>query len=109
MNRTDAKALLPIITAFANGKKIQFKANGSGVWEDSENPAFLYGAASYRIKPEIKQVKAWLIISRSTGRALRDPGECSTFYSKENAEYRRSRTTCPDEWVVVELSGNYER
>lgn len=109
MTPSQAKELLPIIEAFANGKKIQYRRHAGSEWADMDAPAFNKKPEDYRIKPEIKQVKAWLIISRSTGRALRDPGECSTFYSKENAEYRRGRTTCPDEWVVVEMSGNYER
>ena len=49
MTREEAKELLPIIQAFAEGKTIQLFTNG--IWEDAKNPSF--GELSrYRIKPE---------------------------------------------------------
>lgn len=51
MTREQAKELLPIIQAFAEGKTIQLFTNG--IWEDAENPSF--GELSrYRIKSEPK-------------------------------------------------------
>lgn len=51
MTREEAKELLPIIQAFAEGKTIQVWANDT--WQDEESP--LFGALSqFRIKPEIK-------------------------------------------------------
>ena len=51
MTREEAKELLPIIQAFAEGKTIQLFTNG--IWEDAKNPSF--GELSrYRIKPEPK-------------------------------------------------------
>ena len=51
MTREEAKELLPIIQAFAEGKTIQLFTNG--IWEGAKNPTFESGAM-YRIKPEPK-------------------------------------------------------
>ena len=54
MNRQQAKELLPIIQAFAEGKTIQSKyINGSNTWWDDNNLSFGDGV-EYRIKPEPK-------------------------------------------------------
>ena len=52
MTREEAKELLPVIQAFAEGKIIQYR-NAGGEWKDSEEPSF-YGHVEYRIKPEPK-------------------------------------------------------
>ena len=63
MTREEAKEMLPIIKAFAEGKTIQLFTNG--IWEDAKNPTFESGAM-YRIKPELKyrpfksQEECWL-------------------------------------------------
>ena len=54
MNRQQAKDLLPIIQAFAEGKTIQSRfINGSNTWWDDNNLSFGDGV-EYRIKPEPK-------------------------------------------------------
>lgn len=57
MNREQAKELLPIIQAFADGKTIQVKAS-DGLWygREGENCEFNFNAdpQMYRIKPEPK-------------------------------------------------------
>ena len=54
MNREEAKKILPILTAFVEGKNIQVFTN-TGIWMDS-NDISLYNLGSwpegYRIKPE---------------------------------------------------------
>ena len=50
MNRSEAKELLPIIQAFAEGKGVETKT-GSG-WISIENMSFAGNPDSYRIKPE---------------------------------------------------------
>lgn len=52
MNRNQAKDLLPIIQAFAEGKCVETKT-GSG-WISIENMSFAGKPDSYRIKPEPK-------------------------------------------------------
>ena len=52
MKRTNAKELLPIIKAFADGEQIQFF--NDGVWVDSEHPNFNAEPYLYRIKSEPK-------------------------------------------------------
>ena len=49
MTREEAKEMLPIIKAFAEGKTIQLFTNG--IWEGAENPSF-EELSRYRIKPE---------------------------------------------------------
>lgn len=54
MNRKQAKELLPVIQAFAEGKAIQSKyINGSNTWWDDNNLTFGDGV-EYRIKLEPK-------------------------------------------------------
>ena len=52
MNRNQAKELLPIIQAFAEGKEIQ-QTDGYD-WYDLDDPDFMANGSSYRIKPESK-------------------------------------------------------
>ena len=55
MTREQAKELLPIIQAYAEGKTIQYKVNEvKGGWQDMYNPSFNYLPSEYRIKPEPK-------------------------------------------------------
>lgn len=52
MERKNTKELLPIITAFADGKEIQFFHRGA--WNDVPYPKFDEEPYLYRIKPEPK-------------------------------------------------------
>lgn len=52
MNKEEAKKLLPIIQAFAEGKTIQVFNLYKERWEDINNPS--WDADRYRIKPEPK-------------------------------------------------------
>lgn len=51
MDREKAKALLPIIQAFAEGKAIEGRAS-DGSWFEASNPSFDNAPDRYRIKPE---------------------------------------------------------
>lgn len=53
MNRQEAKELLPVIQAFAEGKTVQFK-NSFEDWIDCDNIMFNRPPKDYRIKPEPK-------------------------------------------------------
>lgn len=56
MTREEAKELLPIIQAFAEGKTIQYR-NAECEWEDmpiGANLSFADAPSEYRIKPEPK-------------------------------------------------------
>ncbi len=53
MNREQAKEMLPIIKAFAEGKTVQFK-NSFEDWIDCDNIMFNWPPKDYRIKPEPK-------------------------------------------------------
>ena len=54
MDRNQAKALLPIIQAFAEGKAIESRCikGDKSLWYDDEDPSF-DNDLEYRIKPEI--------------------------------------------------------
>ena len=52
MTREEARDLLPIITAYADGKPLQYFSK-NGIWEDCNDPGF-YERVKYRIKPETK-------------------------------------------------------
>ena len=51
MTKEQMKRLLPIITAFTEGKKIEWK-NGRGHWEPFEDGIFADNAENFRIVPE---------------------------------------------------------
>ncbi len=53
MNRQEAKELLPIIQAFAEGGSIEFK-NNFGKWIECDEVLFNWPPKDYRIKPEPK-------------------------------------------------------
>ena len=66
MNRKEAKELMPIIQAFAEGKTIQYYDSLIDIadWEDCENPNFENLTYKFRIKPE------------TTYRPFKDVEEC---------------------------------
>ena len=49
MNREEAKELLPIIQAFAEGREVQLKYSSG--WDSKESVAFTGKPEKYRIKP----------------------------------------------------------
>ena len=55
MNRKEAKELMPIIKAFAEGKTIQSRCikGDKSLWYDDEDPSF-DNDLEYRLKPEPK-------------------------------------------------------
>ena len=52
MTREQAKELLPIMQAFAEGKTIQYRHKGRMAWYDLDSGQFNCDIYSYRIKPE---------------------------------------------------------
>ena len=50
MTREEARDLLPIITAYAEGKPLEYFSKND-IWEDCNAPTF-YENVKYRIKPE---------------------------------------------------------
>ena len=54
MTREEAKTMLPIIQAFAEGREIEFRSKGFGEeWKKvNEIPGLSYSSFDYRIKPE---------------------------------------------------------
>ena len=56
MTREEAKELLPIIQAFAEGKTIEFLTGGTWVAMIDQPPKFDCEPSKYRIKPEPKYI-----------------------------------------------------
>lgn len=54
MTREDAKRLLPIIKAYAEGKEIEIFDETKRMWITAILPLFNCDSSSYRIKPESK-------------------------------------------------------
>lgn len=52
MTREEAKKLMPVIQAFADGKDVEIKTGSD--WMSIENMSFAGNPNSYRIKPEQK-------------------------------------------------------
>jgi len=61
MNKYNAKEFLPIIQAFADGKEIECKCIYTADWKKQENICFDEEPSSYRIKPEPRTFKVYLI------------------------------------------------
>ena len=89
MNREQAKALLPIITAFAEGKVVQYRPLRSSPipepkWADmGDNPAFDKQPEQYRIKPE--PLKVWITVHKRSSGALYTVSWCNEAQAKEAA------------------------
>lgn len=66
MEREKLKELLPIMTAYANGEEIEYKAKGDPVdtWHDAPSPFFEDEEKDFRIKP------------KTIYRAFKDRDEC---------------------------------
>ena len=55
MNREEAKELLPVIKAYADGKPIQYRAIDGGYWYDIDDDKDVdWDRYEFRIKPEAK-------------------------------------------------------
>lgn len=54
MNREQAKELLPIIQAFVEGRKIEYRELGEEHWSGTSTPTFDIESNEYRIKLEPK-------------------------------------------------------
>ena len=85
MERKNTKELLPIITAFAEGKEIQFF--NRGVWNDVPYPKFDEEPYLYRIKPEPKY------------RPFKTKEECWN-------EMQKHRPFC---WIITNTTENFEQ
>ena len=53
MTREQAKEILPIIQAFADGKTIQYRDTANH-WFDMRDPGFLSNVDKYRVKPDLQ-------------------------------------------------------
>jgi hypothetical protein len=61
MNKHNAKKFLPIIQALADGEEIECKCIYTKTWKKQENICFDEEPESYRIKPEPRTFKLYII------------------------------------------------
>ena len=100
MTREEAKELIPIIQAFADGKTIEFFKQGE--WMELNEPDFIWSADKYRIKPEPKY------------RPFKTQEECWEEMHKHSnfgwLKYKFSNSYCPIEKVddFTNYSGMFE-
>jgi hypothetical protein len=76
MNRAEAAKLWPLIKAWSEGKTLQCRNKGG--WESDDSFVFVFGAESYRIKPEPREW--WIIQNNGTSFFTR------MFSSKKDAD-----------------------
>lgn len=103
MNRKQAKELLPIIIAFAEGKEVQYQWS-DGRWKESENLSFGRSEDRYRIAPESVKVTAWAVVESTTG-VVRDHFQKNDAALFAATAWTNKGTKC----IVVPLEGTYER
>lgn len=77
MNREEAKNLLPVIQAFAEGKDVQWKYKGNDNWHDAKGPTWSEDH-DWRIKPE--PLECWVVKDCD--------GDLSVHQTKEEADDR---------------------
>lgn len=99
-----AKELLPVITAFAEGRTIQFKSKQSNVWTDSiKNISFENSSAIYRVKPKKVKENSYLVVSRRNGISS------FVFPSYSSAEqYIHDHVTCSDSYEIIPVTYEVE-
>ena len=99
-----AKELLPVITAFAEGRTIQFKTEQSKAWTDSiHDLSFNNREAIYRVKPEKVKKNVYLVVSRRNGISS------FVFMSYASAEqYLHNHVTCSDSYEIIPVTYEVE-
>ena len=100
MNRKEAKNLLPIIRAYAEGEEIQARIIGSAKWLNCVEPGFL-SDSEYRIKPETK--KGWYRV------ALQPDGSTWTinlFTASQERDVEKSNYFI--KWLTERIEYEYE-
>jgi hypothetical protein len=70
MTPSEAKELLPIITAYAEGKEIEIKAGITDAWSPASNLHFNGEPSDYRIKPTPREW--WLLFYADDTRIVCD-------------------------------------
>lgn len=109
MNREEAKDLLPIITAYANGERVQFLSMIGNRWEDIPPGGSSFGlpASKYRIKPEDVKVQRVGVVNLSAESGT-DPW-ITSFHNQSEADDFIRRNSRGRNLSTFPLTGSYER
>jgi len=84
MNREEAKKLLPIIQAFAEGKTIQWRDPVKDTWVDESVPNW-NPSAEYRIKPDPREV--WAVFRNGILWGVRSTEESANLFVAGEADW----------------------
>lgn len=108
MNREKVKKLLPILQAFSEGKKIQYKDLNTGEWLDVRekdwfNSSFI---GEYRVAPKVVSVTSYVVFSTPNDQVLY---QCSTERGARNWKNMYYNDSLYPHVVVIKLEGSYER
>jgi hypothetical protein len=60
MRPSEAKEMMPIFEAFAEGKTVEFRDSVHQEWMDAQELSFCYPADCYRIKPTVLRYKRYI-------------------------------------------------
>lgn len=92
MKREHWKALLPVITAFANGAAVELKSSATGKWDAKEYFDFCNPPENYRIK----KPERWInLYQRLNGEVYGGAIYESEKTAREFAEEHKSRSSDP--------------
>lgn len=92
MNREHWKSMLPIVTAFADGKKVEVKLGSS--WGEFNSANFCGSPKDYKIAPEPK-LRPWKSEEVPLGAHVRYNNK-----TRETAPYHRAIISMVTEWDV---------
>lgn len=109
MTREQAKELLPLIKAFAEGKTIE-ELDPNGNWKEAKNPIFtdslIYSCVEYRIKPEPKYRPF-----KTKAECWKEMGKHPSFgwlKNKKNEDVALIGNVCQDKEVLIIWALNHE-
>ena len=100
MTREQAKELLPIIQAFAEGKGIETKTDSG--WISIENMSFAGNPDSYRIKPEYRPFKD----AEECWQEMQKHRPFGWVKDKKDVHHRVLITAVDDDTYGMSLNGN---
>ena len=102
MTKEQAKELLPIIQAFAEGKTIEYCNNGN--WVEQENFGFMDNVWNYRIKPKYRPFKD----AKECWEEMRNHQPFGWIKDKEDGHYSMVTTVDAAEGEKhISISGDY--
>lgn len=107
MNRSEAKELLPIIQAFVEGGKIEYRELGEEHWSGTSTPTFDIESNEYRIKREPKYHP--FLNAEECWQEMKKHEPFGWLKDKKTKEYELLRRVAPKDGVIDQYTSVYER